>query len=349
MIFEAPIEKRLIRLLASEKQLLSESRKLEPLVSVIIPTFNRAALLMEALCSVLKQTYRPIEVLIVDDGSTDETSHLIKAMIQECSSDGNLSIRYSSQQNSGPSNARNAGLRQSKGDFIQFLDSDDLLHPRKLELQVEAMKQHPQCGYVFSNLQHFNEAPLWMGGPFPSAELVRGEQFHYSHRLLTMVGLYRRQICFAIGGWDAGMKIGEDLEFHHRVLLQTPTLAYVAAELSACREHKGPRLTNLLLEDGALRIIQTCEDLRARAFVSGVPPAKAVEALAVLYCRGILEALMRGDRTSALAGLKACRMMPLSEGRLRRLNLLVCLSYCPAVVARIAFALLKASRRSPTN
>src|SRR5262249_49515606 len=103
------------------------------LVSVIIPVFNRAAMLVEAVTSALAQTHRPIEIVIVDDGSTDDTVRVADEL-------ANDSVRVVHQANGGPGAAREAGRRIARGELIQHLDSDDFLLPRKLELQVAALR-----------------------------------------------------------------------------------------------------------------------------------------------------------------------------------------------------------------
>jgi len=107
------------------------------LVSAIIPTFNRAQMAREAIRSVLAQTYRPIECIVVDDGSTDNTA-------AELGKEFNDRIRLIRQQNLGVSAARNSGIRASTGDFISFLDSDDTWLPEKTEKQVGYFLKHPQ-------------------------------------------------------------------------------------------------------------------------------------------------------------------------------------------------------------
>ena len=114
-----------------------------PLVSVIIPTYNRAALLREAVESVLKQTYGAIEVVVVDDGSTDDTA----AVMQEY---GNR-VRYSRRPNGGVNAARNIGIKQAKGQYLALLDSDDLWEPYKIEMQVALLKKFSDVGFTFSN------------------------------------------------------------------------------------------------------------------------------------------------------------------------------------------------------
>jgi glycosyltransferase involved in cell wall biosynthesis len=107
-----------------------------PLVSVIIPTFNRAWILLEAIESVLSQTFENYELIVVDDGSTDNTRLLLKAC---------KDIRVVSQENKGVSAARNRGIEAATGDYLAFLDSDDLWLPEKLDLQMAFFKTHPKA------------------------------------------------------------------------------------------------------------------------------------------------------------------------------------------------------------
>ena len=104
-----------------------------PLVSVVIPTFNRATTVVRAVESVLQQTYRPLELIVVDDGSTDGTSEVLQAY--------GRAILYVRQDNAGPAAARNRGIRASQGDLVAFLDSDDMWLATKLERQVAVLQR----------------------------------------------------------------------------------------------------------------------------------------------------------------------------------------------------------------
>lgn len=115
-----------------------------PLVSVIIPTFNRSEYITRAAKSVLDQSFKDLELLIVDDGSTDETGKIIESL-------GDPRIRYFFQPNQGVSRARNLGINNSRGNFISFLDSDDEWLPRKLEQQLESLESHPEYRIVHTN------------------------------------------------------------------------------------------------------------------------------------------------------------------------------------------------------
>jgi glycosyltransferase involved in cell wall biosynthesis len=112
-----------------------------PLVTVVIPSYNCARYLPEAINSVLAQTYRPIEVIVVDDGSTDNTAELATAY-------GNKII-YIKQENRGLSAARNTGILSSSGKYLVFLDSDDFLLPDMVEVMVRALEEHPECGVAY--------------------------------------------------------------------------------------------------------------------------------------------------------------------------------------------------------
>lgn len=114
-----------------------EKNKQKPLVSVIIPTFNRGWILGEAIRSVIDQTYRPLEIIVVDDGSTDDTQKLLHTFDRQ--------IEVIFQENKGVSAARNTGIRRSRGELIALLDSDDLWTPDKIERQVAFFNDHPDA------------------------------------------------------------------------------------------------------------------------------------------------------------------------------------------------------------
>lgn len=113
-----------------------------PSVSVIIPTFNRKAFLQECIESVLSQTFRDFELIVVDDGSTDDSEKLLQQHKEN--------LRYFKQEQRGPSSARNFGIRKSCGDWICFLDSDDLWLPDKLHVQMRYVLENPDCRICYT-------------------------------------------------------------------------------------------------------------------------------------------------------------------------------------------------------
>lgn len=122
---------------------------MEPLVSVVMPCYNYASFVGDAVDSVLSQTYQNIELIIINDGSTDDTKEILEAI-----SDNRVMVLHI--ENSGVSTARNKGIELARGQFIAFIDADDLWSPDKIQQQVQAFKKHPDCSYCFTNFSRFD-------------------------------------------------------------------------------------------------------------------------------------------------------------------------------------------------
>ncbi len=122
-------------------------------VSVIIPSYNGSEYLPDTLDSVLKQTYTDYEIIIVDDGSSDDTKEVVERYQRKFPK----KIKYIYQKNAGPASARNNGIRNSSGEFIAFVDCDDIWVPEKLEVQVDYLRKYPQYGFVFSDVFALDE------------------------------------------------------------------------------------------------------------------------------------------------------------------------------------------------
>jgi glycosyltransferase involved in cell wall biosynthesis len=120
-----------------------------PTLSVVIPTHNREKYLAQAINSVLRQSYRDYEIIVVDDGSTDKTAKLVASLSPP--------VRYIYQENKGPSAARNTGIINADGRYIAFLDSDDKFLPEKLEVVMKHMAKHPECHFLHSYYYNINK------------------------------------------------------------------------------------------------------------------------------------------------------------------------------------------------
>lgn len=122
--------------------------KTEPaLISCIVPVFNGEKYLQKTLDSILDQSYNPLEIIVVDDGSTDKTAEIVKGY--------NAYVSYLWQPNKGPASARNLGLNSAKGEFVTFLDSDDLWHPEKLKRQIDRFHSRPELDTCVTHVQNF--------------------------------------------------------------------------------------------------------------------------------------------------------------------------------------------------
>jgi glycosyltransferase involved in cell wall biosynthesis len=211
------------------------------LVSTIIPVHNRVRLLREAVASVLSQTYRPIEIIIVNDGSTDDTPGAADALAAEHPKE----IVALHQANTGPGLARESGRQIARGEFIQYLDSDDILLPQKFEWQVAGLNQRPDCGVAYGKTHYrvsesrserqpwkrTGEKIEWM---FPS--------FLGSRWWGTSTPLYRRTLTDAAGPWLA-LSSEEDWEYDCRLAALETRLLYVEHFVSEERDHAGDRLS----------------------------------------------------------------------------------------------------------
>ena len=185
-------------------------------VSVIIPTYNRARLLPQALDSVLAQTYGDFEIIIVDDGSNDDTRTVIEPYL------GRSNARYFYQDNQKQAAARNLGIKKAEGEYIAFLDSDDMWAPRKLEFQVKMLENHEEMGMVYSNQLTFRDDPSqgtikYGPGVLKSGQIYRDlllRRFYCS----TPTILVRKSVIDEVGGFDDSLGNAlEDWEFALRI------------------------------------------------------------------------------------------------------------------------------------
>ena len=210
------------------------------LVSVIIPVYNRTGLLREAVQSALAQTYRPIEVIIVDDGSTDaEEMRQVAALAAE-TSEVARSIHVS---NRGPGLARQAGLEVASGNYIQFLDSDDLLLPRKLELQVAGLEANPDCALSYGKTREYRLGEVPRAVPTRRIGQRHGTLFPAALQGLfwaTETPLFRLFALQCIGSWS-GLRVLEDWEYECRLGAQGVKLHYCDDFVSDHRHHAAPR------------------------------------------------------------------------------------------------------------
>lgn len=212
-------------------------------VTVIIPAYNRSAYIGEALDSVLGQTLLPSEIIVIDDGSTDNTAEIVRSYVHPETSGQNvrtneaIELIYMYQQNSGPSKARNAGIKAAKGEYIAFLDADDLWMPDKLAFQWEAVNAGNNVSLVFGDLLKFNNDKIiessFLGNReiylqidrntsdhhivFPEPGSLRG-QFLKGNFIITSTLLVKKDILVKVGLFDEDLTCCEDRELILRLL-----------------------------------------------------------------------------------------------------------------------------------
>ncbi len=281
------------------------------LVSVVIPTFNRSYILRTAIDSVLNQTYQNIEILVVDDGSTDATAQAVAGYGPK--------VRYFHQPNGGVSSARNLGLRQARGEFIALLDSDDAWLPWKVEAQLAVFRAMPQVGMVWTDmtaidpnsaeveqryLRHFYSCyshidfdkycppvarvgDVWRQAPAAIAgdQIRSGDIFaamFYGSLVHTSTVMLTRRRLVDTGLFDLSLRqTGEDYEFHMRTtmngpvaLLDAPSILY---RVGAGDQLTRPELQVTIARNNLTTVMRYINHERAGAML---PPADVRERLA---------------------------------------------------------------------
>jgi glycosyltransferase involved in cell wall biosynthesis len=223
-------------------------------VSVVIPTFNCVQYLPEAIESVFAQTHVPHEVIVVDDGSTDGTEEQLRNYAGR--------IRFFRKENGGVSTARNMALREATGDLIAFLDSDDVWHPRKLEMQVACLRKNPDVGLLGARMidwpqQEFREIAEEMQEGKMIA--IPFETLAVKNVFITSTVVVRRSITEKVGEFDPTLRGPEDYDYWLRCLQVTRT-ANLNLSLAGYRTVPGSLGQQAIsMEAGMRRILEKLE------------------------------------------------------------------------------------------
>lgn len=185
-------------------------------VSVVIPTYNREKKIIQSINSVLNQTYGALEVIVVDDGSTDDTEQLVKSINDDRVRYHRLNCR------SGASNARNIGVGLARYDVIAFNDSDDIWHSNKLETQLSYWKEHPECILVYCpyKVDVVDGGSIRIPSEDEELETLEGDIFYYllfRPTIGTPTILMRKDIFEKSGGFDASYPACIDWEYTVRI------------------------------------------------------------------------------------------------------------------------------------
>jgi glycosyltransferase involved in cell wall biosynthesis len=298
------------------------------LVSIIIPCHNAARWLAATLESALGQTWTPVEIIVVDDGSTDESLPIARRHADD-------RLRVITQANAGAAAARNAGLRAARGEFIQFLDADDLLSPGKIAAQVVLLASRPPGTIASCAWGRFTQDPAsaqfvdtavfrdFSPGDFLALAGATGAMMHPSAWLVP------RGVADRAGPWDETLSLNDDGEYFSRALLASPGVAFcpdpaarsyyrsgLADSLSRQRTDRARRSQfrsveligqHLLAAEDSPRRRQTAANLYQRFIFDYFPAPAALMETAALRIKELggssLKSPAMGPRTRALAAL----------------------------------------------
>jgi glycosyltransferase involved in cell wall biosynthesis len=199
-----------------------------PLVSIVIPTYNYGHYVCEAVESALAQTHPAVEVIVVDDGSTDDTRQRLAAYGDR--------IRYIHQANQKLSAARNTGMNAARGEYIALLDSDDGFHPRKVELQLQYLLAHPDVGLVGTST-FIDPSRRWPAAPdSPPARQFSIDEIVTKTRFCPSSAMLRRECLASVGPFDPLLPATEDRDYWIRAAARTK-IGVILAELTFYRIH----------------------------------------------------------------------------------------------------------------
>ena len=225
-------------------------------VSVIMPAYNSAAFIPDAVESIRRQAYPRLELIIVDDGSTDSTADVAKSLT-------GLDVRYVYQPNGGPARARNHGLRLARGDVIALLDADDLWPPDRLRCQLRYLERDPLTDVVLGRFQCVRGVPRADGGSdlqILSLALVN---------LLVGAALYRRRVFDRVGGFDEAMRYGEDWDWFMRAREQGVPIGVHDDVTLLYRRHQGNITRGRDVKELALTVLKKSLDRRRQQHGAG--------------------------------------------------------------------------------
>jgi glycosyltransferase involved in cell wall biosynthesis len=230
------------------------TRVQRPSVSVIVPVHDAGPYLAEALDSVLAQKYEPLELVVVDDGSTDDSAAIA----------AERPVRLIRRPHSGIASTRNAGVAAANGELIAFLDADDLWLPDTLALRVEHLIADPELGYVLARIEIFGDAELTAPSWLPADWVNRPQP----GMLPTFVG--RATLVEKIGGFDEGFVLGEDGDWLARLGDAGVRGEMLDTVCTRCRRHPG---------NTTLRLREHVRPTLVQAIRGSIERKRAAEAL----------------------------------------------------------------------
>jgi glycosyltransferase involved in cell wall biosynthesis len=236
-----------------------------PLISCIVPVFNGERYLEEALDSILAQTYRPLEVIVVDDGSTDGTAGVAARYGER--------IAYLFQPNAGPAAARNRGLAAARGEFVAFLDADDLWHPEKLARQMARFRARPELDLCVTGVQNF-----WV------PEVIENDERYRDPRnrppwpgYVCPTLLARREVFEVVGPFNSSLRLSSDDEWFIRAAEHGQVVELLPQVLLHRRFHQSNITLRRANDDFAtrLQLVKESLDRRRRGLIRRSGPAHA--------------------------------------------------------------------------
>jgi glycosyltransferase involved in cell wall biosynthesis len=230
-------------------------------LSVIIPTYNRANLLPEMVRSLFGQSYETIEIVIVDDGSTDDTAAVVERLKTE-KRRNRIELHYLRQENKGAPAARNEGIRQSTGDYILLADSDDIVTQDGIAAGMMRLSQD-NLDYVYLPVLKVNSQGEKTTESFVGHPVSETDGFWLDFNWHTMGAIYSRELVKTVGDWNEDLPCSQDWEFQVRVKLSGAKGGFVDKAIGIWNVHSGPRIgVGGYRSEYVAGVLMACESIR---------------------------------------------------------------------------------------
>ena len=276
------------------------------LVSVIIPTYNRDWAIDRCLRSVFAQNRLPVECLVVDDGSTDNTAEVVRNLAQ--SAPEGVTVRYFRKENGGANSARNRGLIESRGEFICFLDSDDWLLPDSIGLRADVLAADTAVGlcYGLCSIRDDSGHELRrMNTPWPSPDRARIVPYLFD----TNSPLIRRSLCAKAGLWREDDMSGQEYEYFARIKFFSSEAVFLDQVLSVYVRHDRQNVFDISNPGFLLAIVRMLWAIKALVMYSRLDTVEERRALADEFHKVAKQLYRVGHYTEASMAIKESLML----------------------------------------
>jgi glycosyltransferase involved in cell wall biosynthesis len=221
------------------------------LVTVIVPCYNGAIFLEETLKSALAQSYPSVEIIVIDDGSSDNSGEIARR----------LPVRYLRQENRGLCAARNAGIRESKGSYLLFLDADDRLKPEAIACGVRALDAHPDCALAVGDHVFIAGDGSYLGNSVKVAAMDHHFEALLKSNFIEMISsvLFRRSIFEQVGGFNPCLRVAEDYDLYLRIARVRPIYCHTAIVAEYRMHDANTSLNSELMLTTTLQVLKAQE------------------------------------------------------------------------------------------
>lgn len=223
----------------------------QQLCSVLIACYQGEKYLKKSILSVYNQTYRPIECIVINDGSTDDSLQILKKLKENFADDKDFELKIFTTENRGVCASRNLALSKSKGSFIQYVDADDLLHPRKLAIHIDALNNNPNCSSVWNPLQRFedNQEENVFGLIDSRYEITKKTNNAFKPQFISTVGLHRKKVYEEAGLFTESLKRWGDLEYQVRLMGVIENYIQFNTPMYYYRQHDNGRISDMFNQE----------------------------------------------------------------------------------------------------